>query len=329
MGKPSSRTFVILRPYYSRSAKWCRSLVIDELSQSLISQEDGLTNVYLDYADRDSQSPEKIFRGLVKQLALHSTGHCEAEIEQLYQESRRKGDSEPSREGLVRSLRLISQHFKQIYIVIDALDEASDQTRQYLMTTLSSHSLSHCKLLLTSRPHLTNVPQRFSSCLEMKITAYDEDVMRMVQSRMKHEQAFFYIYEGDDSEINAVARKITAKAGDMYLLQEILSRCISRLILSYRFLHAELMVNSISACISYKEVATTLEQTPSDLAGLYERTLERIKAQGKSRAQVSYRTLWWLSRAKRPLSLQELQQALAVRRGDMSEVKWVLIESYV
>ena len=316
LGKLSSRILVLSRPYCIRNAKWYRSLVIDELSKSLISQEDGLAYMYLDYADRDSQSPEKIFRTVVKQLALHRTGHCEAELEQPYQECRRKGNSEPSREGLVHTLHLISQHFKQTYILIDALDEASDQTRQYLMKTLSSHSLSHCKFFLTSRPHLTNVPQRFFNCLEVKITAHDEDVVRMVQSRMKHEQAFFDIYEDDDSEINAVARKITAKAGDMYLFRKILSQCIDRLILSCRFLHAELMVNSMSTCISHKEVAATLEQTPSDLAGLYERTLERIKAQDEKRAQISYRAIWWLSRAKRPLSLQALQQALVVRRGD-------------
>jgi ankyrin repeat protein len=56
---------------------------------------------------------------------------------------------------------------------------------------------------------------------------------------------------------------------------------------------------------------------PSDLNMSYARTLERVSNQQDQPRKLAYRMLLWLSQARRPLSLQELSQAVAVDVGEV------------
>jgi Ankyrin repeats (3 copies) len=56
---------------------------------------------------------------------------------------------------------------------------------------------------------------------------------------------------------------------------------------------------------------------PSDLNMSYTRTLERVSNQQDRPRKLAYRMLLWLSQARRPLSLQELSQAVAVDVGEV------------
>jgi len=52
-----------------------------------------------------------------------------------------------------------------------------------------------------------------------------------------------------------------------------------------------------------------------DLGGTYRTTLERIKAQGEERAKLGMAALMWISHSLRPLQVDEIQHALAIRIG--------------
>ena len=56
-------------------------------------------------------------------------------------------------------------------------------------------------------------------------------------------------------------------------------------------------------------------QNSLDLGGAYGATLERIKAEGEERAKLGMATLMWISHSKRPLKVDEICHALAVRIG--------------
>jgi len=56
-------------------------------------------------------------------------------------------------------------------------------------------------------------------------------------------------------------------------------------------------------------------QNSLDLGGAYGATLERIKAQGEEREKLGMATLMWISHSKRPLKVDEICHALAVRIG--------------
>jgi len=56
-------------------------------------------------------------------------------------------------------------------------------------------------------------------------------------------------------------------------------------------------------------------QNSLDLGGAYGATLERIKAQGEKKARLGMAVLMWISHSRRPLQVDEIRHALAVRIG--------------
>ena len=68
-----------------------------------------------------------------------------------------------------------------------------------------------------------------------------------------------------------------------------------------------------------KAILKALETLPEGFEGTYDDALERINQQHPKRKDLAYRVLSWLFYAFRPLSLVELQYAVAVKE-DMSEM---------
>src|SRR5215469_10005136 len=61
-----------------------------------------------------------------------------------------------------------------------------------------------------------------------------------------------------------------------------------------------------------------LKEMPTDLYDSFGQTLERINKQSPNFKSLAHRILLWLSRSKRPLSINELQQFLAIQPGESS-----------
>jgi ankyrin repeat protein len=68
-------------------------------------------------------------------------------------------------------------------------------------------------------------------------------------------------------------------------------------------------------------VKVALKEVPTDLYDSFALTLERIDKQPNNLKSLAHRILLWLSRSKRPLSVNELQQFLALRPGCSSVEK--------
>ena len=63
---------------------------------------------------------------------------------------------------------------------------------------------------------------------------------------------------------------------------------------------------------SVREVRTALEQLPQEMDETYDEAMERIERQDDNCKQLAKRVLSWIIYAVRPLSVKELQHALAV-----------------
>ena len=61
-----------------------------------------------------------------------------------------------------------------------------------------------------------------------------------------------------------------------------------------------------------------LRKMPKSLDATFGETLKRLQRQSRSRSQLGLNTLMWISHAKRPLRVEELQQALAIDPEDTS-----------
>jgi hypothetical protein len=80
-------------------------------------------------------------------------------------------------------------------------------------------------------------------------------------------------------------------------------------------------MDSLADESSRNGILRALEELPEGFDGTYDDAMERINQQSRKRKHVAYRVLSWISYAFRPLSLVELQYALAVREEmtDMDE----------
>lgn len=70
---------------------------------------------------------------------------------------------------------------------------------------------------------------------------------------------------------------------------------------------------------SVNEILRAVERLPEGFEGTYNDAMMRISQQPKTRKDMAYRVLSWIAYAFRPLSLIELQYALAVRE-DMTSI---------
>lgn len=92
-----------------------------------------------------------------------------------------------------------------------------------------------------------------------------------------------------------------------------------------KFLLAKLYVEFLRVKLNKREIMDALQELPPGYSGVYETTMERIKAYSmndprSSATQLALSVLSWVVHTHRPLDLPELQHALAIRhKKDFSE----------
>lgn len=84
-----------------------------------------------------------------------------------------------------------------------------------------------------------------------------------------------------------------------------------------RFLLAQLHMESLTDPMSKKEMREALRSLPKEIDETYDRTMGRIRAQKPKFVLLAERILAWIANARRPLTVKELQHALAVEPGQV------------
>jgi hypothetical protein len=74
-------------------------------------------------------------------------------------------------------------------------------------------------------------------------------------------------------------------------------------------------MDSLMGKFSVREVRTALEQLPQEMDETYDEAMERIERQDDNCKQLAKRVLSWIIYAVQPLSVKEVQHALAVVPG--------------
>lgn len=83
-----------------------------------------------------------------------------------------------------------------------------------------------------------------------------------------------------------------------------------------RFLLAQLHIDSIVSKHNRKAIRDTLRRLPKGLDNTYAVAMSRIEGQNQDDRELAEKVLSWISYACRPLSITELQYAVAVENGD-------------
>ncbi|KAJ7218758.1 ankyrin repeat-containing domain protein [Mycena rebaudengoi] len=266
------------------------SIVVDYLRNHLQNDSIVVAAAYLNHKESEVQSPSNILAGLWWQLV--SERPLSASVQKLYQEHQ-KQRTRPSFDEVRDIVRSTIAEWSKVFIVVDALDEYSEDHRRILLDTLTT--IGTVTLLLTSRPNIAPVAF-FPTAPVVEIRAREEDIRRYI-----------------DVHIQTSARLSKHIRARPELRAEIESKIISNV--DGMFLLAKLHLDALAIKATVNAVRDALKNLPEDLEHTYNEAMDRIEAQNKDDREIARRALIWVANAKRPLSVHELCEALAIKLG--------------
>ncbi|KAF8539827.1 hypothetical protein BDD12DRAFT_909826 [Trichophaea hybrida] len=187
-------------------------------------------------------------------------------------------------------------HRGQVYILIDALDECEEKSRIMLLNKLKhllrdpTTTTQLMKIIITSRPHIP-VTSYLTDVIELPLAAknLENDITAFVSASV-HKQPQFAGNLGDE-----VRQALIRGANGMFLWVSLI---------------LDDLKNSTNT--TPRAIRERLQMLPPDLSGVYTNILRKIRTEDQKTATS---ILQWVVWAVRPLHLQELAIAIAIRPG--------------
>ena len=160
------------------------AIVIDHLCSTIRSVDVGIVHIYCNYKMQLEQTTVNLVASLLKQL-VQQHGLISDDLKSLYCRHI-KDETRPTLDEVFEMLQSEMNRYRQIFVVVDALDECSieNRVRQELLSKLYELQTSHnVNLMMTSR-HLPDIMQEFQNSLQLEIRANEEDVRRYLDGQM-------------------------------------------------------------------------------------------------------------------------------------------------
>ena len=225
------------------------------------------------------------FRGLLSSLTLSLTAKCKDyhAIQMLY-EKHHKLDSPTNQELLDLIVKLI-QSFKEVYIVIDALDECDDYIHFLdVINAIHSRQLSHLHILVTSRREddiLESINGHITAEIHMSVKSTKADIISYVNAAVEHEHSF---------------RKLS-HAGQKCIREALLGGA------NGMFRWVTCQIEELRQCPNNTVLMDTLKSLPNDLEVIYDQILQRML---RSETPGAMALITWLIFGMHPLRSEEL-----------------------
>ncbi|KAI1273835.1 ankyrin repeat protein [Xylaria sp. FL0933] len=275
------------------------SLVIKGL-HSCQDNSMGIAYFYFSYDQKyDERDPLEIFRCLLKQLCegLVSVPNV---VKSFY--NKHKGRTAPSICEVMETLQVVGKMYKRSFIVIDALDECptSEGFRlKFIKQVKEFQKQTRANIFATSR-EIPEIMEGFIEFPNLKIRASRGDVRMFLDEEIPHLD-FQRLLKGDFELQEAVRTKICDTADGMFLL-------------------ASLLLNLLDGATDKAEIRRRLKElsSGSDAYDTMYKSLmiHRIEKQKGTRPLLAKRALAWITCAMEPLTIIELQHALAIQPND-------------
>ncbi|KAJ7434978.1 hypothetical protein FB451DRAFT_1379598 [Mycena latifolia] len=269
------------------------SLVVDHL-EARRTNNIGLACIYLNHKDTKSQTVTNLLGALWRQLMLGKP--IPPTVHTLYNYHGERG-TRPRQEEVCAALKVAVGECSKAYFIIDALDEYPDPHRNLFLKYLAV-LVPEVNVMLTSRPHI-NLEANFPNLQILEIYATEDDIHKFFDMQTqnsfrlsKHIQSCPELYLEIQSQIIRYSRGM--------------------------FLLAKLHIESLATKTTIKAVREALQHLPKDLQHTYDEAIHRIHQQTEEDRQLGLLALTWVANAKRPLSVEELREAMAIEPGSTS-----------
>ena len=168
----------------------CSSTIIEDVRRHCQSHLSfAIAYFYFDFNDTEKQRSDNLIRSLVTQLSAHSLS-CPDTLKTLYSQNL-SGQQQPNTEGLMVTLKHIIGGFKQVYVVLDALDECRDREQFLaLVEEIVNWKIGKLHILTTSRAE-----QDIADCIGPLVTAQinlcstlvDADIQTHLHERLRND----------------------------------------------------------------------------------------------------------------------------------------------
>ena len=257
----------------------------------------GVAFIYFSYKESNQQTPSNLIANTLRQLLLQK---CTIRDELLSLYNRHANQkTRPYLSEFTHLLLIVARTFSKVFLIIDALDECpeADSVRTIFLREIQILQ-QKTNILITSR-HIPSIERTLSNAMRIDIEPDDDDIKNYIEQRLQSLQSFKSFVLKDPNFPSMVAASVAAKAKKMFLL-------------------ARLQVESLMKLITLRKIKMALTQLPESLDSMYDDVLDRIQAQDPECTILAMHTLGWTYYARRPLTIQELQLALAIEPEDSS-----------
>ncbi|KFZ17293.1 hypothetical protein V501_01823 [Pseudogymnoascus sp. VKM F-4519 (FW-2642)] len=276
------------------------SIVIEELITQFGNDKNiGIAYLYCNFRRRDEQKINDLLASLLKQLAQGLNPLPDA-VKSLYGKHINIR-TRPTLDELSQALQAVAALYTKVFIIVDALDEClmtGSHRSNFLSRIFDVQGKSGSNLFMTSR-HIPEIIEIFSGHTLLEIRALESDVRRYVDGNISNLPSFVR----RSPELQEEVKTEIVKAVDGI------------------FLLAQLHLDSLIGKRSPKAVRTALKSLPSGSNAYddaYKDAMLRIEGQLLDQKDLAWQVLSWITCAKRPLTMVELQHALAVEPGESS-----------
>lgn len=250
---------------------------------------------YFDFRETEKRTSDKMILSLIRQLCLQSE-RTHAEVEKLFA-SCSNGLRRPSADTLVLTLisMLRATGFRDVYIILDALDEC-DETEELLeaLTMLRRQQSDHVHILATSRNEKAirdGLDPLDPVTVSIESSLVDDDIDTYLTAHLHKDRWWLKWSEEVRSEVKA---ELSKKAKGMF-----------------RWVYCQL--ESLRKAKSLPILRKILQNLPRGLDETYSRILEAIDEEDRDYA---VKLLQWLCFAETAPRLEELNEILAVNVDD-------------
>ncbi|KAL9633865.1 MAG: hypothetical protein Q9204_003224, partial [Flavoplaca sp. TL-2023a] len=284
--------------------------IIERLMEMCSHDQDfALVYFYFAFGDQASQSVDGLIRSLITQLCAQSTSipHC---VEALYNKcsKHRSQPTPPSDDSLRIVLSQLFGCFKEVYVVLDALDECIERHDLILaLEGILTCQRPELHLLATSRRELEleeflNTITKGADRIGIQGMPVEADINSYVRGRLCTDRR---LKRWHKSELEKeIATTLTSKAHGMYVSAD------PAILLALTY--------TLARCRSVSELRGALQSLPKDLDDTYARILKAIDDEGHY-TQV-FKILQLLIGSNEPVPVDEAAETITIELDNTPRV---------
>jgi hypothetical protein len=203
------------------------SIVVDHLKSAFVGADKvGIICIYFEYSHREEQTVANLMGSVLQQL-VQRRGVLDDDIKTKYDDY-----TSPSVEECYSFILTQIEDLNSVYIVLDALDECSEDPRLKFLSKLKC-LLPKVNIFMTSR-FGTLVPRGFQQVKKLPIRVDEEDIRKYVKIRLEDETDMIRLgdfLEDDPLLETAIIQEVPKKAKGMCVFQV------------YKFLLIQILIN--------------------------------------------------------------------------------------